>query len=45
MYHLHINPSFAEQDLNCVMPIERLNELEALGKIGRGISAGILGIL
>ena len=34
VYHLHINPSFAEQDLNCVMPIERLNELEARGVIG-----------
>jgi D-proline reductase (dithiol) PrdB len=33
--HLHINPSFAEQDLNCVMPIERLNELEALGEVRR----------
>jgi D-proline reductase (dithiol) PrdB len=35
VYHLHINPSFAEQDLNCVMPIERLNELEGLGEVGR----------
>jgi len=35
VYHLHVNPSFAEQDLNCVMPIERLNELEALGEVGR----------
>ena len=35
VYHLHINPSFSEQDINCVMPIERLNELEALGEIGR----------
>jgi len=35
VYHLHINPSFAEQDLNCVMPIERLNELETLGEVGR----------
>jgi len=35
VYHLHINPSFAEQDLNCVTPIERLNELEALGVMGR----------
>ncbi len=34
-YHLHINPSFAEQDVNCVMPIERLNQLEALGEVGR----------
>lgn len=35
VYHLHINASFAEQDLNCVMPIERLNELEALAEVGR----------
>lgn len=35
VYHLHINPSFAEQDLNCVMPLERLNELAARGEIGR----------
>jgi D-proline reductase (dithiol) PrdB len=34
-YHLHINPSFAEHDLNCVMPIERLNALETLGEVGR----------
>lgn len=33
--HLHINPSFALQDLNCVMPLERLNELETLGEISR----------
>jgi len=33
--HLHINPAFAEQDLNCVMPIERLNDLEASGEVGR----------
>ena len=35
VYHLHINPSCAEKDLNCVMPVERLNELEALGVMGR----------
>jgi len=34
-YHLHTNPSFTEQDVNCAMPIERLNELEALGEVGR----------
>ena len=34
-YHLHTNPSFAEQDFNCIMPIERLNELEARGEVGR----------
>jgi hypothetical protein len=29
VYHLHINASFAQQDLNCVMPLERLSQLEA----------------
>jgi D-proline reductase (dithiol) PrdB len=33
--HLHINTSFAAQDLNCVMPLERLAELEAAGEISR----------
>ena len=33
--HTHINASFGERDLNCVMPLERLNEIEALGEIGR----------
>jgi D-proline reductase (dithiol) PrdB len=33
--HRHINPSFAAQDLNCVMPLERLRELENLGEIAR----------
>ena len=32
--HLHINPAFAEQDVNSVLPVERLNELAALGEIG-----------
>jgi D-proline reductase (dithiol) PrdB len=32
--HLHINPAFAKQDLNCVMPLERLAELVALGEVG-----------
>ena len=31
---LHINPAFAKQDLNVVMPLERLAELEALGEVG-----------
>lgn len=35
VYHLHINTSFAKQDLNCVLPIERLNQLAALGVIAR----------
>jgi D-proline reductase (dithiol) PrdB len=33
--HLHINTSFAAQDLNCVMPLERLRELETPGEIAR----------
>ena len=32
--HLHINPAFAEQDLNSVLPAERLDELAELGEIG-----------
>lgn len=32
--HLHINPAFAHQDLNCVMPLERLAELVALAEVG-----------
>lgn len=32
--HLHINPMFAGQDVNCVMSLERLCELVALGEVG-----------
>ncbi|MGB8771235.1 MAG: glycine/sarcosine/betaine reductase selenoprotein B family protein [Candidatus Korobacteraceae bacterium] len=32
--HLHINPAFAEQDLNSVLPAERLEELAVMGEIG-----------
>ncbi len=32
--HLHINRGFAEQDLNSVLPVERLDELAELGEIG-----------
>jgi D-proline reductase (dithiol) PrdB len=32
--HLHINPAFARQDLNCVMPLERLSELVNSGEVG-----------
>lgn len=34
IYHLHINPAFARQDINCLLPIQRLNELEEAGEIG-----------
>jgi len=32
--HLHINPGFTNQDLNCVMPLERLAELVGMGEVG-----------
>jgi D-proline reductase (dithiol) PrdB len=35
LYHLHVNPCYAQQDLNCLFPIQRLNELAAAGEIGR----------
>ncbi len=35
IYHLHINPYHAMQDLNCILPLQRLLELEANGEIGR----------
>jgi D-proline reductase (dithiol) PrdB len=34
LYHLHIDPRPAEQDLNCLFPLARLKELERLGQIG-----------
>ena len=35
LYHLHIDPSYAEQDLDCLFPLQRLQEMEANGRIGR----------
>jgi D-proline reductase (dithiol) PrdB len=35
LYHLHIDPSSAQQDLNCLFPLQRLQELAAAGEIGR----------
>ncbi len=34
LYHLHIDTSFGEEDLNCVLPLERAAELEAAAEIG-----------
>jgi D-proline reductase (dithiol) PrdB len=34
LFHLHIDTSFGERDLNTVLPLERLAELEAVGEIG-----------
>jgi D-proline reductase (dithiol) PrdB len=35
LYHLHIDTSFGERDLNCVLPLQRLLELEGAGAIRR----------
>jgi len=35
LYHMHIDPSYAEQDLDCLLPLQRLQEMEASGRIGR----------
>jgi D-proline reductase (dithiol) PrdB len=34
VYHLHIDPRFAKQDLDCVLPLRRLQELTADGFMG-----------
>jgi D-proline reductase (dithiol) PrdB len=34
VYHLHIDPQFAENDLNSLLPIDRLCDLESAGEIG-----------
>jgi D-proline reductase (dithiol) PrdB len=34
-YHLHINPCYALQDLNSMLPLGRLQELERRREIGR----------
>lgn len=34
IHHLHIDPRFGHQDLNCVLPVQRLAELKASGEIG-----------
>jgi D-proline reductase (dithiol) PrdB len=35
LYHMHIDPEYAEKDLNCLFPLRRLQELAAGGEIGR----------
>lgn len=35
VYHLHIDPSPAEQDLNCLLPVERLGDLVEMRKVAR----------
>jgi D-proline reductase (dithiol) PrdB len=33
--HLHINPSFAREDLGCILPLQALAELASAREIGR----------
>jgi D-proline reductase (dithiol) PrdB len=35
LYHLHIDPTYAEQDLNCLFPLQHLQTMEDTGRIGR----------
>ena len=35
VYHMHIDPRYGEQDLNCLLPLDRLDELAKAEKIGR----------
>lgn len=35
VYHMHIDSRYAEQDLNCLLPLDRLDELVRKGKVGR----------
>jgi hypothetical protein len=35
MYHLHVDPFYVSQDLNVLLPLERLAELEESQEIGR----------
>jgi D-proline reductase (dithiol) PrdB len=34
IYHLHIDPSFGQRDLDCVLPLRRLRELCGQGIVG-----------
>ena len=47
VYHQHIDPSLAEMDMNCLLPIERLEELVVAGIVGRSAAShySIMGYL
>jgi len=47
VYHLHINPGYARKDLNCLLPLGRLQELADCGEIGRAADShySIMGYL
>ena len=35
IYHLHIDPSFGREDLNCILPLKLLDVMAMGGEIGR----------
>jgi D-proline reductase (dithiol) PrdB len=35
LYHLHVDPTIVERDLNCLLPLQRLVELEEASEIGQ----------
>jgi D-proline reductase (dithiol) PrdB len=39
IYHLHVDPTFVLQDLNCLLPLQRLAEMAEAGEIGRPASS------
>ena len=39
VYHMHIDPRSAEQDINCLLPLERLDDLVRAGKVGKSASS------
>ncbi|HSJ53141.1 MAG TPA: glycine/sarcosine/betaine reductase selenoprotein B family protein [Anaerolineae bacterium] len=39
VYHQHIDPSFAEQDINCLLPLDRLEEMVEAGEVGRSAAS------
>jgi D-proline reductase (dithiol) PrdB len=47
VYHLHINPSYVLQDLNCLLPLRQLDEMERTGEIGKAAAShySIMGYL
>lgn len=34
IYHQHVNATFAREDINCLLPLQRLEKLARLGEIG-----------
>ncbi len=35
IYHLHVDPRYAKEDLNCLLPLQRAQELVVKAEIGR----------